>query len=75
VPERVVRHSRGLRTAGTRRDEHRVGLECGETFEVERVVAVHERLRAELTQILHEVVDEGVVVVDDDHAGTHAQRR
>ena len=29
-------------------------------------MTVHDRLRAELTQVLHEVVDERVVVVDDD---------
>ena len=34
----------------------------------ERVVAVHERLRAELPEVLDEVVDEGVVVVDDQDA-------
>ena len=28
-------------------------------------------IRAELTQLLDQVVDEGVVVVDDHHPGTH----
>ena len=37
---------------------------------VERVVAVHDRLRAELPEVLHEVVDERVVVVDHEHART-----
>ena len=32
-------------------------------------MAVHDRLRAELTQVLHEVVDERVVVVDHEHPG------
>jgi hypothetical protein len=26
---------------------------------------------AEFTEVLHEVVDEGVVVVDDEHSGGH----
>ena len=35
--------------------------------ERDRVVAVHDRLRAQLPQVLHEVVDERVVVVDHEH--------
>ena len=38
---------------------------------VERVVAVHDRLGAELPEVLHEVVDERVVVVDHEHARAH----
>ena len=37
---------------------------------VQLVVAVHERLGAELAQVLDEVVDEAVVVVDDQHRGS-----
>ena len=36
--------------------------------EGQRVAAVHERLGAQLAQVLDEVVDERVVVVDDQHA-------
>ena len=39
--------------------------------EGERVAAVHERLGAELAQVLDEVVDERVVVVDDEDPGAH----
>ena len=42
----------------------RVGLERVDLVERERVVAVDDRLGAELPQVLHEVVDERVVVVD-----------
>ena len=41
------------------------GSSARELVQGQRVVAVHDRLRAELTQVLHEVVDEAVVVVDD----------
>ncbi len=57
--------------AGAGRHQHRVGLERLQLGERDRVVAVHDRLRAELTQVLDEVVDERVVVVDDQHA--HAE--
>ena len=35
-------------------------------------MAVDDRLGAELPEVLHEVVDERVVVVDHEHAGSHA---
>ena len=44
------------------------GSSAAHLVERDRVVAVHDRLRAELTEVLHEVVDERVVVVDDEHA-------
>ena len=52
---------------GTRRHEHGVGLERAQLVERDRVVAVDDRLGAELPEVLHEVVDERVVVVDDEH--------
>ena len=60
---------------GPGRDQHGVGLERLELGEGELVVAVHERLGAELAQVLHEVVDEAVVVVDHQHPGGHGRDR
>ncbi len=54
--------------ARTGRDQHRVGLEGAHLVERDRVVAVDDRLGAQLTQVLDEVVDERVVVVDHQHA-------
>ena len=45
------------------------GASASHLVERDRVVAVHDRLGAELTEVLHEVVDERVVVVDHEHAG------
>jgi hypothetical protein len=45
-----------------------------EAVEVELVVSNDDRLGAELAQILHEVVDEAVVVVDDENTGSHGPR-
>ena len=56
-----------VRAAGAGRDEDRVGLERLQLGERDRVVAVHDRFGAELTEVLHEVVDERVVVVDHEH--------
>ena len=84
VPEAHAEHGhaalaevRGSRRSRARRPragpgpgeiEHRVGLERAHLVEGDRVVAVHDRLGAELTEVLHEVVDERVVVVDHEHA-------
>ena len=38
-------------------------------------MAVHDRLGAQLTEVLHEVVDERVVVVDHEHRGIAQRRR
>jgi hypothetical protein len=71
VLDRVVRHAGVLGPARARRHEHRVGREVDERVEVERVVAVHHGLGAQLSEILREVVDERVVVVDHEHARGH----
>ena len=47
------------------------GSRASASSTVERVVAVDDRLGAELTEVLDEVVDEAVVVVDDEHPGGH----
>ena len=39
----------------------------------ERIVAYHDRVGAELAEILHEVVHEAVVAVDHEHPGHAAQ--
>ena len=45
---------------------------CGpDAGHVDGVVAVDHRVGAELAQLLDQVVDEGVVVVDDEHPGSH----
>ena len=60
-----------LRPARARRDEDGVGGEGLDAVEGEGVVAVHDRLGAELPEVLDQVVDERVVVVDHQHAGAH----
>src|SRR5215210_6417811 len=50
-------------------DEHGVGDEGLELGQRHLVVSVHDGLGAQLPQVLHEVVDERVVVVDHQHAG------
>src|SRR5919204_5559341 len=65
----VQRHARVVRGAGTGRDDDALGRERRHALRVDGVVAHHAQLGAELTQVLHEVVGERVVVVDDeDHA-------
>ena len=64
----VVRQAGVARTARARRDQHRVGTDLIHLLEGDRIVAMHDRFRAELTQVLHEVVNERVVVVDHEHA-------
>src|SRR5262249_7082277 len=55
--------------AGPRRDHEALGLLRGERLGRDRVVAVDLELGAERAQVLHEVVGEGIVVVEDrDHA-------
>ena len=71
MADRVVGHAGILGAPRTGRHEHRVGFERGERVEVDGVVAVHDGLRAELTEVLDEVVDERVVVVDHDDARSH----
>ena len=74
VPDRLVREAGVGGPARTGRDQHRVGRERVHLVERDRVVAVHDRLRAQLPEVLHEVVDERVVVVDHEHARPTASR-
>ena len=72
VADRVVREAGVLGPARARaRSSTASGVERDDLVERDRVVAVHDRLRAELTEVLHEVVDERVVVVDDEDASSH----
>ena len=52
-----------------------VGVERCDLLRRDRVVAVHDRLCPQLTEVLHEVVDERVVVVDHQDPGTHVAHR
>ena len=56
-----------LRPTRAGRQQHAVGFEGERAGDVELVVAVHDRLRPELAEVLDEVVDEAVVAVDDEH--------
>ena len=56
---------------GPGRDEHGVGPLGPDAGDVDGVVAEHHRLGPELAQLLDQVVDEGVVVVDDEHPRSH----
>ena len=75
VADHVVAEPRIVGRAGARGDEHGVGIELDQLVEGPGVVAVHERLGPQLTEVLDEVVDERVVVVDDQHPGAHGRRR
>src|SRR3954454_14031601 len=73
--DRVHRDPGVLVPAGAGGDEHRVGGEPAQLVERTGVVAEHLGLGAELTEVLDEVVDEGVVVVDHEDPGAHRRRR
>jgi hypothetical protein len=46
------------------RDNYILGLELGDPVQRDLVIAVHRHLLPQLAQVLHQVVGEGVVVVD-----------
>ena len=64
-------HPAVLGPSRPRRDEHGVGPLRPDAGHVDGVVAEHDRVGPELAQLLDQVVDEGVVVVDDQHPGSH----
>src|SRR6476646_10481998 len=70
----LVGHAGVVGCAWTGGDEHGVGFERDRFVDGDGVVAVHEWLGPELAEVLDEVVDEGVVVVDDEDAGSHSSR-
>src|SRR5688572_89141 len=54
---------------GTGRDDDQLRVEADDLLDGHLVIAVHDTVGAEMSHVLHEVVDERVVVVDDaDHA-------
>ena len=56
---------------GPGRDQHGGGAFGPDAGHVDGVVAEHHGLGAELAELLDQVVDEGVVVVDDEHPRSH----
>src|SRR5438093_1636969 len=53
--------------AGARRQDDRIGIEATDLAQRNRIVAMHDRSRAELSEPLVQVVHERIVVVDDQH--------
>ena len=68
-PDQVFADPRVLGPARARGDQQPVGLESARLGEGDGVVAVHQRFGSELTEVLHQVVDERVVVVHDEDPG------
>ena len=68
APDGLERDARLVGRAGAGRDDHAVGAALEELVDGGGVVAHDVDLRAELPQVLHEVVGEGVVVVDHQDA-------
>ena len=75
TPAKLLDHgvadARVVGAAGPRRDQHRVGIELDDLVQCELVVTVHDRVGAELTEVLHQVEHERVVVVDHQDWGRH----
>jgi hypothetical protein len=71
--DRGVREPRVVRRAGTGRDDEPVGQVGEQLIDGEGIVADDLDLGAELRELLHQVVGEGVVVVDDEQAGGHGR--
>ena len=67
--DRLADDAAVLGSAGPGRQQHRVGLRGHGIVDGELIVAHHDRIRAELAQVLHQVVDEAVVTVDDEDPG------
>src|SRR3989442_947130 len=61
--------ARLVRRARAGREHRRGGLEAEHVRHAEGVVAVHYRLLPQLAEVLHQVVREGVVVVEDEEHG------
>src|SRR5690606_24139431 len=60
-----------VRASRTGRDDQMARVELERRAHRQRIVAVDEHLRLEDQERLHQVVGEGVVVVDQQHAGGH----
>ena len=64
--EHAERHAGIVGRARAGRDQDSVGSEGPDAVEVDLVVAADDRCRPQLPEVLHEDVDERVVVVDDE---------
>ncbi len=71
VQDQLLRQSSIGRGARSRADQDAVRFDGLDPGEVDRVVAVDYRFRTQFADVLDEVVDEGVVVVDDEYPGSH----
>ena len=72
APHGLDRDPRLLRRARPRRDDEPVDLALEQRIDRLDVVAHHLDARTELAEVLHEVVSEGIVVIDDHEPGaTH----
>lgn len=72
---RFVRYPGIFRTSGPRRYEHGIGFQRAQLRNRYLVVSVDSRLGAEFPEVLHEVVYEGVVIIDDEDPCSHAAYR
>jgi len=70
--DRCRADARVLGPAWPGRHEQRSRLERAETSHVDGIIAHHDRLGTQLAEVLHQVVDEAVVVVDDGHSHAHS---
>ncbi len=73
APDRLDRDPRLGRRAGPGRDDEAVGAALEQLLDLGLVVADDLDLGAKLAQVLDEVVGEGVVVVDHEHAHRQLQ--
>jgi hypothetical protein len=60
-----------LRPSRSRRNQDSVGLLGSDPRHVDGVIAEDDRHRSELAELLDQVVDEGVVVIDDQDPRAH----
>ena len=71
VRDQVQRHARVRRPPGARRDAQVRGLQALGAGNVDGIVAVHHDVGVEHQKRLHQVVGEGVEVVDHQQADAH----
>src|SRR5512146_3286986 len=69
MPDRIDGHSSLVRRAGPRRDDDPVRLQRLDLLDRDLVVAVDADVLTQLSEILHQVVSEGIVVVDHEQHG------
>src|SRR3569623_87101 len=70
----LERYARLVGCARARRNDDVIGLEPCDRVDTNLIVAIHAHVFAELGQVLHEVVGEGVVIIDHErHKPTHLE--